>query len=77
MDSIDVALPETVTSVNITVTKFYDYNYHHQEGGDVDSEGKLVKVDVFGDLCKGLDLGDKVGCNDTTTTIFFVRLVSG
>jgi len=31
------------------------------EGGDVDSEGKLVKVDVFGDLCKGLDLGDKVG----------------
>ena len=43
----------------------------------MDSEGKLVKVDVFGDLCKGLDLGDKVGCNDATTTIFIVRLVSG
>jgi len=27
------------------------------EGGDV----KMVNVDVFGDLCKGFDLGDKVG----------------
>ena len=35
-------------------------NHHYQEGGDVDSEDKLVNVDVFGDLCKGLDLGDKV-----------------
>merc|ERR1719500_1176993 len=38
-----------------------DVSLPQTEGGDVDSEGKLVKVDVFGDLCKGLDLGDKGG----------------
>jgi len=31
------------------------------EGGDLGAEGKVVTVDVFGDLCKGLDLGDEVG----------------